>query len=435
MSKLFNFIAPQKSPFFYGWVVLVVGALGLLMSAPGQTIGVSAFTDHLLEALEMSRDQLSFAYMVGTMLSAVMLTRAGIFFDRYGAVKTALLASIGLGVALLYLSQIDKISNVFGGSVVATISTILLGFVFIRFFGQGVITLASRTMVVKWFDARRGLAIGILSAITAFGHSLAPLVFNDLIENNGWSNAWVLIGIFSALIFPIIIVLFFKKEPEYYGLQPDGNLSTSRGREKLIRFPVYKDYNLNEARTTLSLWVYAGLTALYGLVITGVTFHIVSIFAERALSKELAINVFQPLAFVAVTMTIICSYLSDFIKLKYLAIVLTITGILGMIGIINLGASEMYYYVLIVAFGMSSGIHPLIITLFLPRFYGKKYLGAITGQAMTLVVFASSLGPILFSQSLTLTGNYNLAAYICGAIYLLLLIGVYFTRNPQLQHQ
>ena len=126
MSKLFNIIIPQKSLFFYGWVVLIVGALGLLMSSPGQTIGVSAFTDHLLEALTMSRDQLSFAYMGGTMLSAVMLTKAGVFFDRYGAVRTALLASIGLGIALLYLSQIDKVSSYFGGSAVTTIVAILI---------------------------------------------------------------------------------------------------------------------------------------------------------------------------------------------------------------------------------------------------------------------------------------------------------------------
>ena len=90
---------------------------------------------------------------------------------------------------------------------------------------------------------------------------------------------------------------------------------------------------------------------------------------------------------------------------------------------------------LILSFGMCSGIHPLVITLFLPRFYGKKYLGAITGQAMTIVVFASALGPILFSQSLSLTGSYSFAAYICGVLFLFFFVATIFSKNPQLEYQ
>lgn len=435
MPNFRNLVNPKKSPFFYGWVILLVGAVGVVITAPGQTIGVSVFTDHLLTALEMSRDELSVAYMLGTMLSAAMLTRAGKFFDKYGAIRTSLIASVGLGTALFYMSQIDKISTLLGGQALVTMACIFIGFVFVRFFGQGVLTLASRTMVVKWFDAKRGLAVGILSAITAYGHSVAPVVFDHLIEEYGWSMAWVYIGVFCILIFPIFIFLFFKRGPENYGLIPDGVRNLQQRVKKLPKFPVYKDYNLQEARSTFSLWIFAGLPALYGLVVTGVSFHVISIFKESGLGKEMAINVFQPLAIVAVVVTIITSYLSDFIKLKYIALIFSLAGLFAMLSVINLYQGDLFYTMLIISFGISSGIHPLIITLFLPRFFGKEYLGAITGQAMTLVVFASALGPILFSQSLTMTGKYNLAAYVCGVIYTLLLCCVLFTRNPQLQHK
>jgi hypothetical protein len=35
---------------FYGWPIAAAGALGVLMSVPGQTMGVSVFTDSLLTA-------------------------------------------------------------------------------------------------------------------------------------------------------------------------------------------------------------------------------------------------------------------------------------------------------------------------------------------------------------------------------------------------
>jgi hypothetical protein len=40
--------APGQVRVFYGWVILVVTTIGILMSIPGQTAGVSVFTDHLL---------------------------------------------------------------------------------------------------------------------------------------------------------------------------------------------------------------------------------------------------------------------------------------------------------------------------------------------------------------------------------------------------
>ena len=428
---IFDIIRPQKFPFYYGWVILIVGTLGFLMSAPGQTIGVSAFTDSLLDVLSLSRDQLSLAYMGGTMLSAVALTKAGKFFDEFGAMRTTFIATIGLGIALFYLSQIDHITQTVSSAPLMVMAFILIGFVFIRFFGQGVLSLASRTMVVKWFDSKRGIAVGIMNVFGAFGFSIAPVLFDYLIKGYSWSGAWVMIGLASALVFPIIVALFFKESPEKYGLFPDG-LSTSQKKEiKHQKFPIVHDFSLVEARRTLSLWVYAGYPALFGLVATGFTFHIVSIFDESGLSRDTAIHIFQPIALISVVSTIVCSWISDHINLKYLAYLFSIAAVVTMYGFMNLQGDGLNYWLLIIGYGTCSGIHGLVISIFLPRFYGKKFLGSITGQAMTLVVFASALGPILFSQSLSISGSYSGAAIVCGTGFLILLVLSYFTQNPQ----
>ena len=48
---------PASLPFFYGWVILGASTLGTVMSVPGQTIGVSFFTDHVLEATGLTLEQ------------------------------------------------------------------------------------------------------------------------------------------------------------------------------------------------------------------------------------------------------------------------------------------------------------------------------------------------------------------------------------------
>jgi len=78
-------IDPAKSPIFYGYVILVIGTIGVYCSIPGQTIGVSVFTDPVKDALGLSRNQFSNAYMIGTIASSLIIGKAGVWFDRYGA--------------------------------------------------------------------------------------------------------------------------------------------------------------------------------------------------------------------------------------------------------------------------------------------------------------------------------------------------------------
>ena len=64
---------PAAFPFYYGWVILIVSTIGLVASAPGQTLGVSVFTESLLDVTGLSRVQLSNAYLMGTLGSGLLL--------------------------------------------------------------------------------------------------------------------------------------------------------------------------------------------------------------------------------------------------------------------------------------------------------------------------------------------------------------------------
>ncbi len=103
-------LAPRRYPFFYGWLILPLGAIGFLMSSPGQTYGVSPFTDSLIAALGLTRVQLSLAYMIGTIGSSLCLTHAGRAYDRFGTRVVAPASSLLLGTVLVLLSQRDRIA-------------------------------------------------------------------------------------------------------------------------------------------------------------------------------------------------------------------------------------------------------------------------------------------------------------------------------------
>ena len=77
--------AAARAPIFYGWVIALMSTLGFLMSIPGQTMGMAVFADAFIDATGLSRTQLSTAYLLGTLGSAALLTRAGRWYDRFGA--------------------------------------------------------------------------------------------------------------------------------------------------------------------------------------------------------------------------------------------------------------------------------------------------------------------------------------------------------------
>jgi len=428
--------APNKFPFFYGWIIILMGTIGVLMSTPGQTIGLSTFTDSLIEALGINRDQLSLAYMIGTISSSLMLTRAGKLYDRYGVRPVAILAAIGLALGLLYLSQIDVVSQWLADRLslqnpfYAAFPLVLLGFLCIRFFGQGVLTLVSRTMMMKWFDQRRGLALGFSNVAMALGFSYAPVVFEHLIQGYGWREAWQYMAMALLFVFPVLIFCFFRNDPNDVGLTPDGNLST-RKKQQPNRFPTLKDFELKEARRTFAFWICALFVAMTGLYNTGYAFHIVSIFEQIGTPRSEAIRVFQWTAIVAVISTLSLSALSDYVRMRYLLYLKGMAALIGLLGFIFLEQGVIAYWSLVVGNGLLNALYSVIGAVVWARFYGKKNLGAIIGQVMMLTVFASAIGPYLFSQSLSLSGSYDTSGWICLVVYLSLAVGAFWVRNPQ----
>jgi len=431
-------IAPNKPfdvakwPFFYGWMILACGSLGILMSIPGQTMGVSVFTDSLIEVLHISRDELSLAYMLGTIGSSFILPWAGKQYDKYGARVLAILASIGLGSVLVFLSKIDvflfqwlKVS-----SSILVIATTTIGFLFLRFFGQGVLTMASRNMMMEWFDRRRGFATGFSNVFIALSFSSAPLLLYYLIDSVGWSTAWQYLAVISGLGFSIFFFLFYRDTPEKSGLKPDGDYLKPIKNTKHF-FPVVKDFTKKEVMNNFAFWVIALMLAMQGLYVTGFTFHVISIFQEAGYTEAQAISIFPPIAVVAVMITLVSSSISDYIPLKYLIYVKGFGASFGILGMVQLAHWDIAYYLIIIGTGIMSGLFGVLTSVTWPRYYGRKHLGAISGQATMMIVFGSALGPILFSLSLTSFQSYQVAGLICFILFLLLTIAAIKADNPQ----
>ena len=127
-----------------------------------------------------------------------------------------------------------------------------LAFMLLRFSGQGMLTMSSRTMMAKWFERRRGLASGISGVFVSGGFAIAPLFLLWLIDLADWQGAWLILAGMVGVGMSLVIVLFFRESPEECGLRMDGGppieKQTSRDTAKMDELSFTREEALRTAR-------------------------------------------------------------------------------------------------------------------------------------------------------------------------------------------
>lgn len=414
--------APRRLPLFYGWVILGAATFGVVMSIPGQTMGVSVFTDPLIDATGLSRTGLSTAYMAGTITSGLLLPRGGRILDRLGARSTAVLAACGLGVTLVVLSQIDRVAGLLGGGATIAWAALALGFTALRFSGQGMLTMVSRTMLGKWFDRRRGLASAISGVFVAFGFAAAPLLLHGWVEHSGWRGAWLSMAGVVVVLMGGVAWLLFRDNPEECGLTMDGQAAPSEEEEARA--------TRGEAIRSAAFWALTLTLAVQGLTVTGFTFHIESVGAEAGFAEGEAVAIFLPIALVSTTVGAIVGWAADRLPIRTLLFVMLAGELLGYLAATQL-SSDVGWWLTVVGFGMAGGCFGPLTSVALPRFFGRTHLGAIAGVMTMALVIASAIGPTIFALSHDLSGGYAVGLYACAVLPLLVGGLNVFARHPR----
>ena len=441
--------------------MVVLGAtMGTLFSIPGQTMGFSVFTDVLMRELGLSRVSLSTAYCVGTVASGLTLPWFGRVLDQWGARRMVVASALVTGLVLFYLSQTAKLSSAIGSLLplawqeAVSFAVIGVGFFLVRASAQGVLTMSSRNAVGKWFDVQRGIALAVSGIAVSFGFSIAPKFLDLLIDQFEYDGAWIFLGFLTVTFMAGIGWLIFRDNPEECGLRMDGRaagndvphdelpLKTSSpgsnlgGRDPIpaphanLDMRIHRDFTRAEALATFTFWVFNLSFAFFALYSTAFTFHIVSLGEEFGISKDRIITLFVPVAAIAVLTNLFCGLVNAHTRLKYLLVMMNIGATLCAVGLAKLDTGwGVWAYVL--GNGITGGAFTNLSGIVWPRFYGRKWLGAISGICMSSMVIASGIGPLLFGICEQWLGAYE--PILVGSIFVPAVLAILSLRadNPQ----
>lgn len=377
----------------------------------------------MIEELGISRSLYSMTYSFGTMMSALSLVYVGRLIDRIGERKILAAAAIGLASALLLLSAAQ-------GPI-----WLLIGFALLRASGQGVLTLAAKTIIPHWFIRRRGFAFSIVGLASAVSLALFPLLHSQTVTALGWRGAWRLDAVLLLVILLPAVLVFARNRPGDIGIDIAREEARHDPDPPHIDLEVHVDagegMTLKEAMRTPMFWAIVASGLVPSLVVTGLAFNQVAIFTDRGLPETLTATTFTVESIFQVIVTMGVGWYLDRHPVKYVLVGGQV-ALAAAMGALWFADGVWLSYVYAMLRGSSSALWMVGSDVAWPLFFGRKELGSIRGVGTSLGIVGAAIGPLPFGFAYDLTGDYGTAIAALLVLPIIATITMLVVKPPKI---
>lgn len=405
--------------FFYGWILVFVGILGMMASGAGQSHTFSIFLPLIAADLDLSVTEVAAAFSAATLAGGFLLPLVGRQIDRFGGRPVLLLVVLLLGLAATLFS------------IVGGIATLFVGFAALRLLGQGSTMLTCTNVVSQWFERQRGLAISLIMLGFAASMAVHPPLSEWLVSTVGWREAWVWIGVATWAVMVPLVFFLVEGKPEDVGLKPDGGETEARsgfGASPAGRADV--GLKASQALRTRAFWLIAPGLFSCSMLITALHVFQVSIFLDHGLDPAMAARSF-PIS--AVTMALAMPLVGRALDVMRTERVFATTLVVMSLSLItasfvrDLPTAILYAMI----FGLNNAMMLSLFGYLWPRYFGRKHLGSVQGMGQTLGLVAASTGALPFGLAYDLFGTYDGILRVSAAAPLFFAVLVlFFLRTP-----
>ena len=293
----------------YGWIV--AGTTFLVMLA---TAGAMGSAGVLIQPLEKefgwSTEQISSALAMRLVIFGLFGPFAAAFMNHFGLKKVvaAALILIGTGVGLtLFMHELWQLMLLWG--LVVGVGT-----------GMTALVLGA-TVASRWFDKRRGLVVGMMTASNATGQLIFLPLLASLSESIGWRAALTFVVAILVVAF-VLAALFLRDHPADVGLPVYGKSAVTpapKSNRRLIELLTTPLATLREASRTQVFWVLFATFFVCGFSTNGlIQQHWISICGDVGIAPTGAAGYLALIGAFDFVGTILSGWLSDRYDNRYL---------------------------------------------------------------------------------------------------------------------
>ncbi len=390
----------------YGWIiVLIVTSIMMFYAVTMYSRGI--FLTSLTEWFSWNRGIVSGAYSLSMIISGLLSFISGRMTDKFGPRIVITFLGLLVGCGLLLMSVVGSIVHVY----LIWISMIGVG-------GSCSFTPIAST-IPKWFNERRGLAIGITFAGFSLGGIIWPPVVERLITSFGWQSTYMIIGLIT-LVFITALAQFMKQSPQKIGLKPYG------GKVKLESTPQILDQvatglSFSQAFKTTPYWLIGLIRFCSMFVFQLMMVHIFPHAVDIGLSEIGAATILSIISISGTASRLLAGFVADRIGHKLTLFLSAIVLTLPLI--VLLFAKELWhFYAFAFLFGVAWGGIGVVQISLIADFFGLRSLGAIIGSLELFLTVGGAIGVSMAGIIFDATGTYTTSFLICIGQALLVML-------------
>ena len=392
--------APGAERRAFGIAVLVVSTY-LVMAASGGMFLLVVSLKQMVGDFEWPRTVPSLAYalfFVGTGLGGIAM---GYWLDRSGAGPVTLLGLTMIGTGAVLASAIDSRWELY---LVYGVMMGLLGYASI----YGPLSIN----VMRWFEHRRGFAVGVVTAGEGIGGTIWPPVFRHFNEAAGWRDTFLWFGVFVLVTaLPLSAMLWQRMRSRDAGPRREGGRIVDSVAEAPTTRERPGSLSTFAIQTAFCLAI-VGCCVSMGMPVAHLVAHASDLGHATARAAEmLAVALFTSTAIRLVGGALVVDRFGGLVALLAFSVLQAAAMLLyalvdGMLALYTVSA----------LFGIGYGgltiCYPVLVREHLPRSEAGRRLGVI----LLFGTLAMGLGGWLAGYIFDSTGNYT-PAFLIGAVF------------------
>lgn len=420
---------------FYGWIIVGVSTLALIVSNGLSIGGIPVFYKWIREdfvasgAVEAANAQSFIAngatltFLVAGFFSPV----AGYLIQKFSIRSLMVAGCFILGTGLILHSQATT-------TVIVYLARILMG-ASLGFVG----VLANTVLVSKWFRRLRGTAIGIILTGTSLGGVLIPLIATPLITNYGWRTAMILVSLIVWVVLLPAIVFLVKNKPGDIGLFRDGKISDSKTENSDQSISdsgqAQSGLSLAQAVKTPIFWVFSLCAALifYSIFVVSQQLNLYLQSSKVGFTPQQASFVQSLLFALSIAGKFLFGFLSDRFAATRVMFFSASTMCLSTLAFLDFNEGTVYIFV--VLFGLNYGGTFVLLQLLVADYFGTREYGKILGVITLIETVGAAFGGIITGRLADAAGGdyaqafYGVIITTAAALFLVVALNFMF-RSP-----
>lgn len=403
--------ARRGAHYYYGWNIVALTVLAQLASFGIAINCLPLYLPIWSQDLHAPVSALAWCFTAPGMVFCLSSPAAGYAADK---LSVRWMISLGLaGIALLFLlsslvTAAWQLIALF--ATLAPVSMVIAGFV------------PCQALVSRWFERRRGMAIGL----SAFGITLAgailPPVFALALPAIGWRALFQIVAAFIAFVCVPLCVLLLRDRPR----EDEG-----QGFELSAATPGAEAASAVTIKSILArpnFWFLGAASVLIGFVSSGFLVNLASIAANAGMTTAATGALLSGFSLAALGATLGAGLLSDRLggRVVLIAIVVCCTAGIAIAQFIP-GATGVIVGALLLAVG---GAAPPPTVALIAREFGAGAVGRAMGMIALLGVLGVTAPPVVASLH-EATGGYSTAFLALIGVGVVALLVVMLLRDPR----